>query len=132
MANLTGCRFDGANMDQGNVKLSDNEYPKGLDLRAEDFAWMTDQLVAVANICCDGRVVSVLEGGYGELQHKDGEWKYAREPLALNGNSAVHVSVGCTRFLRYMFTLISGLLLSEFVAVALLWLAAAAHVRAMC
>ena len=30
----------------------------------EDFEWVTGQLVRVANSCCDGRVVSVLEGGY--------------------------------------------------------------------
>jgi hypothetical protein len=48
--------FDGANRDQGNVKLSDDSYPKGLDLRSEDFGWLTEQLVAVANICCNGRV----------------------------------------------------------------------------
>lgn len=30
----------------------------------EDFEWLTDQLVRVANTCCNGRIVSVLEGGY--------------------------------------------------------------------
>ena len=49
----------------------------------------TEQLLAVANICCDGRVVSVLEGGYGELRMKDGKWDYEREPLA--ANAAAHV-----------------------------------------
>jgi len=29
-----------------------------------DFAWITAELVGVANRCCQGRVVSVLEGGY--------------------------------------------------------------------
>jgi len=35
-------------------------------LRVEtvDYAWLTDQLVTVADRHCDGRVVSVLEGGY--------------------------------------------------------------------
>jgi acetoin utilization deacetylase AcuC-like enzyme len=35
-------------------------------LRVEtvDYAWLTDQLVAVAERHCNGRVVSVLEGGY--------------------------------------------------------------------
>ena len=32
----------------------------------------------VANICCNGRIVSVLEGGYGELQFKDKAWRYER------------------------------------------------------
>jgi len=30
----------------------------------EDYIWVTRQLMAVANRCCQGRLVSVLEGGY--------------------------------------------------------------------
>jgi acetoin utilization deacetylase AcuC-like enzyme len=33
-------------------------------LETEDFAWMTDALLTVAQKHCDGRVVSMLEGGY--------------------------------------------------------------------
>jgi hypothetical protein len=33
-------------------------------LQEEDFEWVTDRLVQLANSCCDGRIVSVLEGGY--------------------------------------------------------------------
>lgn len=29
-----------------------------------DYTWVTEQLVAVADECCEGRIVSVLEGGY--------------------------------------------------------------------
>ena len=36
----------------------------GLHLSNEDFGWMTERLVALAGRCCDGRLVSVLEGGY--------------------------------------------------------------------
>ena len=35
-----------------------------LNLTADDFAWATAALVDVAEACCAGRVVSVLEGGY--------------------------------------------------------------------
>ncbi len=35
-----------------------------LQLETEDFGWMTDRLLDVADRCCGGRVVSVLEGGY--------------------------------------------------------------------
>ncbi len=35
-----------------------------LNLHRDDFAWVTRQLLAVADDCCGGRVVSVLEGGY--------------------------------------------------------------------
>lgn len=30
----------------------------------EDFEWVTEKLVQIANSCCEGRIVSVLEGGY--------------------------------------------------------------------
>ena len=35
-----------------------------INLEAGDFAWATDQVMDVADRCCDGRIVSVLEGGY--------------------------------------------------------------------
>ena len=35
-----------------------------LRLETEDYTWITEQLVALANRHCGGRVVSVLEGGY--------------------------------------------------------------------
>ena len=35
-----------------------------LRLDTEDFGWITDQLLAVADECCGGKVVSILEGGY--------------------------------------------------------------------
>lgn len=30
----------------------------------DDYEWVTEQLIKVANACCQGRIVSVLEGGY--------------------------------------------------------------------
>lgn len=33
-------------------------------LQTEDYAWVTAELMAVADECCDGKVVSLLEGGY--------------------------------------------------------------------
>jgi acetoin utilization deacetylase AcuC-like enzyme len=36
----------------------------GLSLGADDFGWITDELVAVANYCCGGHICSMLEGGY--------------------------------------------------------------------
>lgn len=35
-----------------------------LNFSEDDFAWLTEQTLAVAADCCEGRVVSVLEGGY--------------------------------------------------------------------
>ncbi|KAL7559181.1 hypothetical protein ACA910_013189 [Epithemia clementina (nom. ined.)] len=30
----------------------------------DDYEWLTEQLIKVANTCCEGRIISVLEGGY--------------------------------------------------------------------
>jgi len=38
----------------------------GLRLRAEDYRWVTERLLEVAQRHAAGRVVSVLEGGYDE------------------------------------------------------------------
>ena len=35
-----------------------------MELTDEDFAWMTQQLCAVAARHCEGRLISLLEGGY--------------------------------------------------------------------
>jgi acetoin utilization deacetylase AcuC-like enzyme len=35
-----------------------------LDVETEDFVWLTEELLAIARRHCDGRLVSVLEGGY--------------------------------------------------------------------
>ena len=35
-----------------------------LNLQDDDYRWVTAQLMAIADQCCEGRIVSVLEGGY--------------------------------------------------------------------
>jgi len=35
-----------------------------IGIQEKDFEWITDQVVQIANRCCHGRIVSVLEGGY--------------------------------------------------------------------
>lgn len=35
-----------------------------LNFNEDDYAWLTRQILAVAQDCCAGRVVSILEGGY--------------------------------------------------------------------
>jgi acetoin utilization deacetylase AcuC-like enzyme len=35
-----------------------------LRLEVADFAWITDELLGIAEACCGGRLVSLLEGGY--------------------------------------------------------------------
>jgi acetoin utilization deacetylase AcuC-like enzyme len=35
-----------------------------IQLVEDDYRWLTEELLAVANHCCEGRVISALEGGY--------------------------------------------------------------------
>jgi acetoin utilization deacetylase AcuC-like enzyme len=36
----------------------------GLGLQDDDYRWITEELMKIADECCEGRVVSILEGGY--------------------------------------------------------------------
>jgi acetoin utilization deacetylase AcuC-like enzyme len=36
----------------------------GLNFKDEDYRWITEQLMEIAEECCGGRIVSILEGGY--------------------------------------------------------------------
>ena len=62
---LMSTGFDGCRHDVGNKLLGNRRGTVGLDLRPDDFEWVTAQLRRVADLCCQGRLVSVLEGGYG-------------------------------------------------------------------
>jgi acetoin utilization deacetylase AcuC-like enzyme len=81
---LLSAGFDGGSTDQGNVNLDDELRPNGLDLEEADFEWLTRQLLGVANVCCEGRVVSVLEGGYGTQVHDRHaeKWFFNRDHFA--------------------------------------------------
>ena len=48
-----------------------------LNLTDDDYRWVTEELMTIANTCCEGRIVSILEGGYS-LE-------------ALASSSAIHV-----------------------------------------
>lgn len=67
---LISAGFDGGRGDAGN--LSSDGTKGGLDLTAEDYEWMMSQIMRVSRICCPGRVVSVMEGGYGEWKMMEG------------------------------------------------------------
>ncbi|MEH6401735.1 MAG: histone deacetylase family protein [Sneathiella sp.] len=41
-----------------------NDPRADLNLAKEDYIWITKELVKIADRCCDGRIVSVMEGGY--------------------------------------------------------------------
>ena len=91
---LLSSGFDGGLGDIGNSKLDDKEkYHQGLDLSAADFEWATEQLVSVAAICCPGRVVSVLEGGYGNYEAtRDTESGFTVSRAGLAENVGAHLS----------------------------------------
>lgn len=60
----------------------------GLSLTDEDFAWITRELVRVADGCAGGRVVSVLEGGYSLPGLASGTAAHVRELLRQEPASA--------------------------------------------
>jgi acetoin utilization deacetylase AcuC-like enzyme len=63
---LISAGFDACKGDVGNAKHEFGSKEKmGIDLEPEDYAWTTRKVLEIADICCQGRVVSVLEGGYG-------------------------------------------------------------------
>jgi acetoin utilization deacetylase AcuC-like enzyme len=62
---LISAGFDAAKGDVGNARHEKGRERMGLDLEPEDYAWTTRKILEIADICCQGRVVSVLEGGYG-------------------------------------------------------------------
>lgn len=63
---LISAGFDAGRRDVGNGRFM-GHFCSGFDLQQQDFMWIAGQLSKVANICCKGRVVSVLEGGYGRI-----------------------------------------------------------------
>lgn len=63
---LLSVGFDACRGDVGNARHYKNgKKIQGIDLEPEDYAWTTRKIMEVADICCHGRIVSVLEGGYG-------------------------------------------------------------------
>ncbi len=65
---LMSAGFDAAAGDVGNSHTKRGV--GGMDLYLEDFEWVTARVLEVADMCCQGRVVSVLEGGYGCFHHQ--------------------------------------------------------------
>ncbi len=42
----------------------EDDYLGSIKLQYDDYAWITRELVAIANKYCEGKIVSILEGGY--------------------------------------------------------------------
>ena len=64
---LLSSGFDAIVDDVGNSRAAGNGMVSGLDLTQEDFFWVTKEIQKVADMCCGGKIVSVLEGGYGVM-----------------------------------------------------------------
>jgi len=80
---LVSAGFDAGRRDVGNGRYM-GRYVSGFDLQKQDFAWIAGQISRIANVCCDGRVVSVLEGGYGRLEKGIKRFAINRTSLARN------------------------------------------------
>ena len=66
---LLSSGFDGGSGDVGNCRHKAGAPSElGMDLTPADYAAATDAICGIANVVCGGRVVSVLEGGYGKMQ----------------------------------------------------------------
>ena len=70
---LISAGFDAAKGDVGNARHERDRERMGIDLEPEDYAWTTRKILEIADICCQGRVVSVLEGGYGRTPQSPSE-----------------------------------------------------------
>jgi len=63
---LISLGVDASRGDVGNARhYAGGKEAEGIDLEPEDYAWTTRKIMEVADICCQGRVISILEGGYG-------------------------------------------------------------------
>lgn len=68
---LVSSGFDGGFGDVGNQRFIPS-LQVGMNLKVEDYAWALGKIVEVANMCCNGRIVSLLEGGYGAYERQKG------------------------------------------------------------
>jgi SHAQKYF class myb-like DNA-binding protein len=92
---LISAGFDAAKGDVGNARHERGGEKVGLDLEPEDYAWTTRKILEIADICCQGRVVSVLEGGYG------------RTPAALpTGSSALDRTLFAECAIRHLHAMV--------------------------
>ena len=67
-------------------------------MKIEDYEWALFKINEMAQICCDGRIVSMLEGGYGsyEKDKASGEVVLGRTSLAKNVAGHMHGLLGET------------------------------------
>ena len=80
---IVSAGFDAAASDVGNLGIDPkkNTRHQGVNLRPDDYYDMTKMLLGVVHVC-DGRLVSILEGGYGHLKNLDSGITLSREVFA--------------------------------------------------
>jgi len=86
---LISAGFDGGERDLGCRRLTNEQTGQcshGLDLQPEDYQWVTDGIAAVGRMS-KAKIISVLEGGYGQ-EGKDEKTSYT----ALSNNTLAHIS----------------------------------------
>lgn len=92
--------LDGAKYDIGNKRDGDRNGSVGLDLGREDYMWVTTMCREIAEVCCDGRIVVVLEGGYGKWKktkvaaESPGGGDLILDDLSINASYAVRGLTG--------------------------------------
>jgi len=103
---LISAGFDATRDDVGNAKhMAGGRQRMGMDLDPEDYAWTTRKIMEVADICCQGRVVSVLEGGYGRTP-RDGNGSSSSESNKNNNKGLLDKSVFAESAMRHLRALI--------------------------
>lgn len=91
---LVSAGFDGGKADVGNSR-SQPKYDSGMNLLPDDYMNMGDELQKMANICCKGKLVNLLEGGYGHYEKpQPNQILLNRSSLAVNCSSYIHGLTG--------------------------------------
>ena len=64
-----------------------------MDLEIIDFEWITTEILKIADLCGGGKVVSVLEGGYGSYNTKKKATRFHRASTRSTGAPTVSISL---------------------------------------
>jgi len=93
---IVSAGFDAAKHDIGNRREGNWNGDIGMDLTKEDYFWATSHLKSIANLVCKGRLVMVLEGGYGKPCQSVSESQHVlnRDDLSANSLACVRALVG--------------------------------------
>lgn len=103
---LLSMGFDALNDDVGNCKhtVGPKATPqRGMDLGVNDIAWVTSEIMKIADICCNGRLISVLEGGYGQYAGNAASKGYGTRSNASSNSSDRTLQIDANAMVRLFF-----------------------------